>query len=279
VVQYLEILIKHKLVIVLATVLACAVATLASFLMPPIYRSSTTLRVVASAQTGSVDSVDYRYADRLMNTYVAILGSRPVFEEVKERLGLGSSPGHLSTKVSVEALPETELIKISVEDGDSSRAMEIANALAALLVERSESLYSGGGKSAREILEEQLVNLETDLQERRASLYGLMDDPSPDYATIDALNARIMLEEETYAMLLREYEQARVAEAMRAGSITVVEQAIQAVRPTSPNKPLYIALGALVGLGAGAGLAFLLENLRATASALGPFSLRKRALE
>jgi capsular polysaccharide biosynthesis protein len=254
-------------------------ATLLSFLMPPTYRSSTTLRVVASAQTGSVDSVDYRYADRLMNTYVAILGSRPIFEEVTQRLGLGYSPGHLSTKVSVEALPETELMRISVEDGDPSRARDIANALAALLVERSESLYSGGGKSAREILEEQLATLETDLQERRATLYDLMDNPSADYGTIDALNARIMLEEETYAMLLRQYEQARLAEAMRAGSITVVEPAIQAGRPTSPNKTLYLALGALVGLGAGAGLAFLLENLRATAAAPRLFSLRKTGLE
>ena len=53
-------------------------------------------------------------------------------------------PNYLAKKIKVETLPDTELIRIAVEDGNPWRARDIANTLAALLVEQSQSLYSGG---------------------------------------------------------------------------------------------------------------------------------------
>ena len=165
-------------------------------------------------------------------------------------------------------MADTELIRISVGDGNPRRARDIANTLATLLIEQSQSLYSGGGKSAREILQERLKVIEGNLEQDRANLQSLMNraDSRADNAQgeIDALNNKITVEEETYAMLLRQYEEARVAEAMRASSITVVEPAIEPEVPSKPRKRLNIMLGALVGLAGGTGLAFLFENLDST---------------
>lgn len=273
---YLEVLIRWKWVILLVTGLSCAVVTVVTLLMPPTYVASATLRVVASAHSGSMENVDYKYTDRLVNTYVAILESRPILEQAIERLRLNTTPGTLAGKTDVQALPDTELIKIYVEDGEPGLAKDIANTLAAVLIEQSASLYSGGGKSAREILEEQLSSIDSDLQEDRSRLYSLMNSGASDYGEIDALNSKIMLEEQSYAMLLTQYEQARVEEAMRANSITFVERADQPARPSKPNKKLNITLGALAGLGAGMGLAFLLENLRGTPAVRWLPSLRKK---
>jgi uncharacterized protein involved in exopolysaccharide biosynthesis len=273
--MYLEVLIRWKWLVFLTALVTCAVVAVATYLMPPTYVASTTLRIAASAHSGSIDSVDYRYADRLINTYIEILGSRPILEQAIQRLELGVTAGHLGKRTNVQVVPDTELLTISVEDGDRGRARDIANALAALLIEQTASLYSGGGKSAREILEEQLNVIDSDLQEDRVKLYSLMNNPASDYAEIDALNSKIMLEEQTYAMLLSQYEQARVAEAMRAGSISVVEPATEPGRPSKPNKKLNIMLGALVGLGGGVGLAFLFENLRSTPAAQRLSSLRR----
>lgn len=276
---YLEVVIRWKWVIVLVTVVSCAVVTIATLLTPPTYVASATLRIVASAHSGSMEYVDYEYTDRLVNTYVAILKSRPILEQAIERLRLNMTPGSLASRTDVQEVPDTELIVINVEDGDPRRARDIANALGALLIERSASLYSGGGKSAREILEEQLEAVESDLQEDRSRLYSLMDSGASDYGEIDALNSKIMLEEQTYATLLTQYEQARVEEAMRANSITVVEQAIEPGRPSKPNKKLNIMLGALVGVGGGTGLAFLFENLRGTPAAQWLSFRRKKGAE
>ena len=276
---YIEVLVKYRWLILVTSLSTCAVATVLTLLMPSSYVASATLRVVASAQGGSIGTVDYRYADRLMNTYVAILKSRPIIEEASRRVGIDSSSGLRSMNVTVEAVPDTELMRVSVENTNPTLAQDMANALAGLIIEEGEELYSGGGKSAREILEEQLEIINGDLEMDRTTLYSLMNSSSTEYSEIDALNSRIILREETYATLLRQYEQARVAEAMRAGSISVVEPAIEPSGPSKPNKKLNVALGALVGLGGGAGLAFLFDNLETTPAVQRLFSLSKRAVK
>ena len=265
--EYLEIFKRRKWAIISTILVTVAVVTVGSYVTPPIYSASTTLRI-AQAHSGSIEYVDYMYAERLMNTYVEILRSRPILEEAIQRLELSMMPEDLAKKIKVEALADTELIRISVGDGNPRRARDIANTLATLLIEQSQSLYSGGGKSAREILQERLKVIEGNLEQDRANLQSLMNraDSRADNAQgeIDALNNKITVEEETYAMLLRQYEEARVAEAMRASSITVVEPAIEPEVPSKPRKRLNIMLGALVGLAGGTGLAFLFENLDTT---------------
>lgn len=250
--------------IILTTLVTCSVVGVGTYRASQTYSASTTLRVIASAQSGSIDYVDYKYAERLMNTYVEILRSSPILEEAIQRLELSMIPKDLARKIKGEVLTDTELIRITVEDSNPQRAMDIANTLAALLMEQSESLYSGGGKSTRQILEDQLKLMESELERDRVSLQSLMNSPASAQGEIDALQKKITLEEETYAMLLRQYEQARVAEAMRASSLTVVEPAIEPEAPSKPQRKLDIMLGALVGLGVGTALGFLFDNLDTT---------------
>lgn len=260
---YFQIFKRRKWVIISTTLVTCAVVGLGTYLMPPTYWASSTLRV-AQAHSGPIEYVHYMYAERLTNTYVEILRSRPILEETIERLGLSMMPQDLAKKIRVEALADTEIIRISVRDGNPRRASDITNTLAALLIEQGQSLYSGGGKSAREILQEQLEVIESNLEQDRASLQSLMNNPASAQGEIDALSNKITVQEETYAMLLRQYEEARLAEAMRASSITVVEPAIEPEVPSRPRKTLNIMLGALVGLAGGTGLAFLFESLDTT---------------
>jgi uncharacterized protein involved in exopolysaccharide biosynthesis len=273
--RYLDVLVRQRWVIIGTTVVTCAVVTLGTFMTPATYTASTTLRV-SQVHTGSIEYVDYMYAQRLMNTYVEILKSRPVLEETIQRLDLAVEPIDLLRQIKVEALPETELIRITCEERSPWRARDIANTLGALLVEQSQILYPGGSKSAREILEEQLEGIESDLEQDRASLEALISRVGATGPGVDTLRDTIALEEETYAMLLSQYEQARVDEAMRANSITVVEAAVEPEAPSSPNKGLNAVLGILVGLGGGAGLAFLLEDLHPAFGGPGLPSLRRR---
>jgi capsular polysaccharide biosynthesis protein len=271
---YLDIFVRRRWVIIGTTLVTWAVVTVGTFMIPATYSASATLRV-AQAYSGSIEYADYMYAERLMNTYLEILRSRPVLEETIQRLGLGVESKVLSTQLKAEVVPETELIRITVEDGNPRRARDIANTLGALLLEQSQSLYRGGSKSAREILEEQIAVIDSNLEQDRASLETLMDRPGRTEAEVDTLSDKIALEEETYARMLSQYEQARVEEAMRANSITIVEAAIEPQAPSSPNKPLNMILGALLGLSGGTGLAFLLENLGPAFGVRRLSSLRK----
>lgn len=258
--DYLEILWRRKWAILLTTFVTVAVAALVTYLQVPRYSASAIVRVAQTA-SGSVDYADYVYAERLMNTYTEILNSRPVMVEVIRRLQLSISPEDLVDNVKVEVLLNTELLKITAEDEDPTQARNIADVLASLLVERSLDMYFGGGKSAREIVQEQLTAVEDTLEQLRSNLQDLLADPEADEEKITANRGRIRLEEELYTNLLIQYEEARIKESSRSNSISIVEPAMRPIKPSTPRWELNLALAILVGLLGGMTLVLLAETL------------------
>lgn len=249
---YLAILKGNLWVIIVTLAVTLAVAAAGTYLITPVYTAVTTLRI-ASANSGLVNYSDYVYADRLMNTYVRIASSGPVLSELARRLGTTTAP-----EVRVAVVPSTELIQVSVDSTNPAVAQLAADTLAAILTEEGRALYSGGEKSQVEILGEQLAQAETELKAARQAF-----EASPNAAAdeLEALSRSIELKEKTYATLLDQYEEARLREAMRSNTITIVDPARLPTTPTQPRALVNLGLGALVGLAGGVGLAFLFENL------------------
>lgn len=127
--KYFKILWRRKLIIITTTIVTIAVVGIGTRYITPMYQASATLRIAVSA-SGSINYSDFIYADRLMNTYVEIATSRPVVKELVKRLGLTKTP-----ILKVEIVPNTELIRITVEDTNPKLAATAANSLA--LPERS----------------------------------------------------------------------------------------------------------------------------------------------
>jgi len=252
---YVTILWRRKWVIAVTLAVTVAVVVAGTLAATPKYVASTTLRI-ATALGDSVDYGEYMYADRLTNTYVKIATSGPVLEELMERLGLDEPP-----QIKVEAVANTELMQITAEDPDPILAREAANTLAEILVAQSRELYSGGGKAAHEILGEQLAQVEDEFSRARREYESLVAGFPEGSQRLAAASRSISLKEQTYAALLEQYDQARVREAIRANAVSVVEPAVAPQAPSKPRRGLNIALGFVVGLAGGTGLAFLFENL------------------
>lgn len=252
---YLTILKRNIWVILLTLVVTVAVATVVTFTITPIYTASCTLRV-ATAASGVVSYSDYMYADRLLNTYTKLATSRPILNELTNNLKLQTAP-----QVTVATIPNTELIKISVDSPNPSVAQNSANTLAEILMAQAKQLYAGEGKSTQDVLREQLVQAESDLTKARQEYDVYVSQHPSDTNQITAMEAAIQLRQKTYNDLLSQYDQARIKESIRANIISIVEPAIFPLTPSKPNKVLNIGLGFLVGLAGGVGLAFLFENL------------------
>ncbi len=253
--SYLAILRGNQWVIITTTIVSLAVVIFLSFTITPTYLTTTTLRI-ATSSTGVVGYSDYMYADRLMNTYTKLATSRPVLDELARKLNLSILP-----KIKVETISNTELIKITVESSNPTIAKDSANALADILIIQGQELYSGGGKSVQEILSEQLVQAEKELTDARQEYDAFVIANPKETDQIDLLYEKIKLKESTYTSLLDQYDEARLKERIRENIITIVEPAIEPVKPSKPNKLLNISLGFVVGLIGGIGLAFLFENL------------------
>ena len=252
---YLAMLWRNKWVIIITTFVTVAVVATLTYLMTPTYTAKATLRV-ATAANASVSYTDYMYADRLMNTYVKLATSSPILTELKEKLGITKAP-----EIKVTTVPNTELIQITIQSSDPALAQDAANTLGDILVAQSKDLYSGTGKNTLQILTEQLALAESELKKARQDLEALVGAQSKDEEVIAAANSMIQLREKTYASLLDEYEQARLRDALRENTISVVEPAIRPLSPSQPRKVINIGLGIVIGLCGGIGLAFVMENL------------------
>ena len=255
--KYVDIFWRRKFTIILTLIATVATAVIVTKRMEPAYQTSTILRIAVSA-AGTLSSSDYMYADRLMNTYVQIATSQPVLEEVVKQLGLTELP-----PINAEVVTNTELIKITVEDVNPNRASLVANTLAEILVSQEYQLYTGAGKKSSEVLGEQLAESKADLDESLQEYQRLLiQTPVPE--NIEVAKQLFQLNQNRYASLLNQYEQARSREEIRANMITVFQSATIPQTPSKPRVALNTALGVFAGLIGGFGMALLFENLDPT---------------
>jgi len=73
------------------------------------------------------------------------------------------------------------------------------------------------------------------------------------------LERRRKVDEETYMMMIQKLEETKIQEAAQARNVNIIDPAIEPLFPVKPKKKLNVLLGALIGLGLGVGVTFMLE--------------------
>lgn len=109
-------------------------------LQTPMYKSDTT--VILSSSNSTLTQQDLNINKNLVDTYAEIVKSRRVLEQVIEDLGLELTYNELHSKISVSAVNNTEIIRITVEDEDGIIAKNIANTTAKHFTEEVTKLYN-----------------------------------------------------------------------------------------------------------------------------------------
>jgi capsular polysaccharide biosynthesis protein len=255
---YLEILWRRKWVIVITTVVTTLVTASGIFLLPPTYEATTTLRV---APTGGL-SIDYTamtYATQLKNTLIRLATSDKVLDDLVQRLGLDEPP-----KVKLELLGNSELVLLKVQHPSPRVAQEAANSLAEILIELNRELYVQYLVTVQENIEEQLVEVESELNQAWEYYSDTMAEFPDDLARIQAAGRAWELTQEEYTALLERRQDVQTQEILRTNALSVFDPADLPEEPAGLPKVLYIGLGIMIGLTAGMGLAFLFENLDTT---------------
>ncbi|MDD7963465.1 polysaccharide biosynthesis tyrosine autokinase [Microbacterium thalli] len=132
--DYIRILRKNWIVILVVTLVGVGAAAAYSLTRTPTYESSSTV-FVSTQTSGSVAELQQgsTFAQARINTYVGLVSTPIVMNPVIAELGLGITAGQLAEKVNASTALNTTLITISVEDTDPVAAADIANALAASL--------------------------------------------------------------------------------------------------------------------------------------------------
>jgi capsular exopolysaccharide synthesis family protein len=190
--DYIRILRKNWVIIVVATLLGLGIAGAWSLTRTPQYEAQST--VFVSTQSGStIQDLQQgsNFTQSRVQTYTNLVTTPIVMNPVIAELDLGMTASELSAQVEASAALNTTLITITVTGADPVQAADVANALGASLKSTVERLETPNGT-----------------------------DTSP----------------------------VRVER---------VKDALPPLKPSSPNVPLNLALGALVGLALGIGVAVL----------------------
>lgn len=128
--KYIRIIQYRKQEILVTALVTILVTLVGRALIPIQYKASAILRVVPYS-TENPSYTQLTYATRIMKTYAEIGSSSAIMSNLREELGLMPTQ---PASVEIEIIPDTELLRIVVTDYDPVLTSDIANALAAQLI-------------------------------------------------------------------------------------------------------------------------------------------------
>lgn len=132
-------------ILLVATVLVAAMAlSYAWFFVTPTYAASTQLYVNNNyVDSPGFSSSQLMAAQQLAATYMVILESRNVLDDVAKQTNLGYSYGQLKSMISADSVNETEVFKVTVTCANYKHAAIIANAVADVLPDKIAAVVEG----------------------------------------------------------------------------------------------------------------------------------------
>ena len=118
------------------------------FMVDPLYKASALLYVnnskITMGSTGvSISASELSTAQRLVDTYIVILKSRNVLNDVIERGELDVSYEALRGMISAEAVNSTEVFEVVVTSKSPHQAEHIANTIAEVLPDKITDIVAG----------------------------------------------------------------------------------------------------------------------------------------
>lgn len=223
-------------------------------------RANITFLINQSASNSGDNYSSMLASERLALTYAEMVGDISILEAALNDLGITDSPESYVQKITVSAVPNTQLIRLSVTDINPERAGGLANAIAENFLTHLNRLLS-------EPYEEKEANLQNQMDEVISSIDEIQSEVNRksamlvQYQTALADNESLL---NNYRTDLRssqqEYEALRLDAAQTADAVVIAEPALEPTDPTL-QRFTYTILAGIVGLVVGIGIAFLIEYM------------------
>jgi len=255
--DYIQVIRSRKWIIVQAVVIVTLTALAVSFLQPKSYEGTAQVLISEKGSAAAVfgDLLPQLSAqpERAMQTQVQLMQIRPIAEATIKKLDLQTTPTALLARVTVTAVGQTNLVKITATDADPKQAALIANTVADEYVNSSKA-------AGRASLAEAADEVQKRLDQAKADILDLGKRIS-DSGKSDQLTAELQIATGTYTTLAEKLEQLRINQQLESGPGRVVSTAVPETNAVSPKPLRNGLLGFAVGLVFGLGMAFLYEYL------------------
>ena len=134
---------RSVLILLVSIIISLGVYLYSSYIKTPMYKTYTTL-VLTKSQEASSETItqnDIVLNQKLVYTYSELIKSKRVLKQVKDNLNLKYKISKLSDMISVEAIENTEILKISVESENAKETSKIANEIAKVFSREVVNIY------------------------------------------------------------------------------------------------------------------------------------------
>ena len=202
--QQLGVLRSWAWLIVVSVLLAGAAAFLVSNALPKVYEGKATLVVGQGTQATNPDYNQLLASQRLSQTYAKLATAGPLLQKVIDKNGLGITPDEFEKRIVAQAPTDSNLVYLTVQDGDPTRAATLANSLANEMVADSPAV-AGRDSQVQQFIDTDLAAIQAQIQDTQAEIQRLTSLPSrsaDDEQQLQALQGRIVTLQQTYATML-----------------------------------------------------------------------------
>jgi capsular exopolysaccharide synthesis family protein len=242
--------------------LAVIASSVSTLFQPEVYVSRTTLVIGTTILDPNPDSGQIYIAQQLAQIYADIARREPIQQATMDALGINWLPQFQS-----RAIPNTQMVEISVTDTNPQRAQIIANELARQLIITSPAIGNTETGVRQDFIRQQLSNLQEQIQETEKAIEELQTSLIGLNSASQIANIENEIKEQTQKLNnLRESYAGFLANSQEGALniLSVVEPANLPTRSVGTNKFTIIGLAGLVGFSLGAGAAYLLDFLDRT---------------
>jgi capsular polysaccharide biosynthesis protein len=128
-------------------------------ILPPTYQATVTLVVQPGAGVQ-----DVQIAQVLAQSYAEALHTRRVLSDAAQQVGLsGLSERDLEARVTARQVTGTQLLRVSVDDTDPTRAANFANAVAQVFIKTNADIQASGYAGSLDNLSRLVGELQADV--------------------------------------------------------------------------------------------------------------------
>ena len=138
--EYLVILRRRWISVLIVALTILAVASLATLAMPKKYTATTRLFFSVAADSVADLAQGSSFTERQMSSYAQVATSPEVLDAVIQKVPLSTTAAEMAKSVVATVPPNTVILEIAATDADPRQAAEIANAVGAELANVAKEL-------------------------------------------------------------------------------------------------------------------------------------------
>ena len=223
------------------------------------YQSTATLLVQAPSNSMQSNPFpDYSISERWTQTYAEMIQGEPVTKETAKRIPYPSfSSGQIRSGLTVEAVRNTLLLKISFTYTQAIYAKKVVDTISEVFIEKTSDLYESNIQASSKKLQSNIQEIETQIETIQKDLSENILTPEE----IAQKQSKLKSLYELKSILDENLQKQIITEQQLIPSVKVYQEGTSPTTPNNKKVGLTLSIAGVLGLFVGLLLAFLLEYL------------------